>query len=56
MKGYADTGFLGSLFMEETTSEAAGKALARHGEPLPLTTVPAASSIATLVMVVPGVT
>lgn len=36
MKGYADTGFLGSLFMEETTSEAAEKALARPGEPLPL--------------------
>lgn len=36
MKGYADTGFIASLYLEETTSEAAETALAAHGEPLPL--------------------
>ena len=36
MKGYADTGFLASLYLEEATTEAAEKALAAHGEPLPL--------------------
>jgi predicted nucleic acid-binding protein len=36
MKGYADTGFVASLYLEEATSEAAENALAAHGEPLPL--------------------
>ena len=36
MKGYADTGFLGSLFIEETTSEAAQTAVAGQTEPLPV--------------------
>ena len=36
MRCYADTGFLGSLFLEETTSEAAEKALIGQAEPLPL--------------------
>ena len=36
MTGYADTGFLGSLFLVERTSEAAGKTLAGLAEALPL--------------------
>ena len=36
MKGYADTGFLGSLYLEEATTERAEKTLAGQMEPLPL--------------------
>ena len=36
MKGFADTGFLASLFLEETTTPAAEAALAGQAEPLPL--------------------
>lgn len=36
MNGYADTGFLGSLYLVEATSSAAGMALAAEVEPLPL--------------------
>ena len=36
MKNYADTGFLGSLFLEEATTPAAEKAVAKLTEPLPL--------------------
>ena len=36
MNGYADTGFLGLLYLVEATSSAAGLALAAEVEPLPL--------------------
>jgi predicted nucleic acid-binding protein len=35
--GYADTGFIASLYLEETTSVEAEALLAAHGAPLPLT-------------------
>ena len=36
MRGYADTGFLGSLYLEEATTRRAETALAGLTEPLPL--------------------
>lgn len=37
MKGYADTGFVASLFLKETTQPAARRAVSAMREPLPLT-------------------
>ena len=37
MVAYADTGFLVSLYLAETTSKAADAALGPHRQPLPLT-------------------
>jgi hypothetical protein len=37
MTGFADTGFIISLYLEESTSKAADKALTGWSEPLPLT-------------------
>jgi uncharacterized protein len=37
MVAFADTGFIASLYLEETTSQAADEALGEQREPLPLT-------------------
>jgi len=37
MVAFADTGFIASLYLEETTSQAADEALGQKREPLPLT-------------------
>ena len=35
-EGYADTGFIVSLYLEETTTARAERAIAEHTEPLPI--------------------